>query len=558
MISYASLCVYWKWPPQLHKLQLVLVLASCFLVHLSLGTIYTFGNMVPYMVSYVRNSSHPSDLRMTDATYINACQLAGQGLSMVFGGILERRLGPRLVTLLGGLLMSSGVALSYFAIQYSFWIMIATYGLMFGIGIGLAYVGPISCAMKWLPKWKGLASGIVVSGFGLSALLFNAVQTGYINPHNIPPDYSPYPEKPDEKYFTDKELLNRVPRVFLILALCYTGMQLIGSIFIVNPPPPDETGYTAIPDSDLNYVRNRDRRDSESSINLCAKDYITNCQSDSKEENGIEDSTKIDKRNKKNQIDDDSDDESTSISRTVSSNSVSSELERSVSSWSSNVIYNLTPLQMITKPNFYLLWIMFLCVGTATALVSSLYKSFGLEKVTRDDQFLTIAGSVSAFFNLLGRILWGVLADLTTYKLAFVLQGAMMSSLLVTFYATSEVGKVMFFFWICGIFFCIGGYFSLFPTATARGFGQHNVSVNYGLLFTSQIVGGALAGFISQKLVLLIDWYGVFFLVGGLSCVEFIIALVYRHKRYIRLRRPDDLHTSATRSEESAIKFPYD
>ena len=155
------------------------VLCAGFLVHLSLGSIYTYGNLAPYIVSYVRNMSHPATLQYTDGTFVFACQIAGQGLSMAFGGLLEKRFGPRLVSLLGGWFMSLGVLLSYFAIQKSFWLLLLTYGLMFGLGIGIAYIGPISCAMRWLPKWKGVATGIVVSGFGLSALIFNTVQTGF-------------------------------------------------------------------------------------------------------------------------------------------------------------------------------------------------------------------------------------------------------------------------------------------------------------------------------------------------------------------------------------------
>ena len=45
------------------------------------------------------------------------------------------------------------------------------------LGIGIAYVGPLSYAMRWLPRWKGVAGGCVVAGFGLGALIFNQVQS---------------------------------------------------------------------------------------------------------------------------------------------------------------------------------------------------------------------------------------------------------------------------------------------------------------------------------------------------------------------------------------------
>ena len=44
-------------------------------------------------------------------------------------------------------LPSGGVALSYFSVV-NFYALCATYGLMFGLGVGLAYVNPLSCAMR--------------------------------------------------------------------------------------------------------------------------------------------------------------------------------------------------------------------------------------------------------------------------------------------------------------------------------------------------------------------------------------------------------------------------
>ena len=556
MVSYSSLCIYWRWPKRLRKAQLVTVLCAGFLVHLSLGSIYTYGNLAPYIVSYVRNSSHPATLQYTDATFVFACQIAGQGLSMAFGGLLEKRFGPRLVSLLGGWFMSLGVLLSYFAIQKSFWLLLLTYGLMFGLGIGVAYIGPISCAMRWLPKWKGVATGIVVSGFGLSALIFNTVQTGFINPTNIEPKIV---DETTNKYFTDPKLLDRVPYVFLILGGAFAVLQFVGAIFLANPVPPEEdivaNGYRQVPDNDLS--EGRKRSESEDSVSLCDHSYrAPSIQREGLEGSGLLASNGHSSASQKKS----SSNQNGRRRNSNSSSVVDSDLERSGSSWTSNYIYKVSPFHLLKQPNFYILWIMFMCVGISTSFISSLYKSYGLEQVTNDDHFLTIIGGVSSVFNLLGRLVWGALADVTSYKFTFVLQGALASSLLLTLYATSGVGvvagKAMLFVWICGIFFCIGGYFSLFPTAIARSFGQENVSVNYGLLFTAQIVGGVLAAFISNLLVTRIYWYGVFFIMAGLNIFEYMLALCYRHKRLMRLRHPNDFHQSATVIEERSIKFP--
>ena len=113
--------------------------------------------------------------------------------------------------------------------------LLVTYGVMFGIGNGLAYTVLVGCAMKWWPKWSGIASSVVLFGYGLSAFLFNADQTWFINPENSKPMNIPYIDHPSEKYFGQQEVLEKVPLVFLLLALCYAGLQGIGTVFISYP-----------------------------------------------------------------------------------------------------------------------------------------------------------------------------------------------------------------------------------------------------------------------------------------------------------------------------------
>lgn len=528
MVTYDSLCVYWRWPGCLQRYQVLFVIFGAFLIHLSLGSIYSIGNMIPYIVSFVRNSSEPQTLRSSDATYLAACQTTGHGVMIILGGLMEKRIGPRLATLIGCCLMCAGVLLTYFTIQISFWLVLITYGLMFGFGLGIAYIGPITCIMKWLPKWKAVAAGIVVAGYGLSSTIFNALQTAYINPHNVQPDAQPFPENPKEKYFTDHDLLQRVPYVFLILGLVYGMIQLIGCVFLVNPPPHEE--YS------INLLNNEDK-------NLCLCDQRVRTGPFPRS-NSVSDT----------KFDSDQSTESSSLLGSINSTK-STNSNKLVVSWSRNVVLNVTPKAMLTKLNFYIQWLMFMIAGLSVNFVSSLYKQFGLENEV-DDHFLAAVGSVAAFFNLLGRILWGLLADVVTYKFALVLQVGVMTCLLLTLYITTVGGKWMFMIWVCGLFFCIGGNYSIFPAAIARSFGQLHLGVNYGLLFTSQTVGALLSAFLASTLVHVIDWWGVLFLLGGLSILELLFALCYRHKRYVLLEKPDMLHSAASRSNSISVKFP--
>lgn len=541
--------ITFEWPKRFLFVRAILVVTGGFLVHLSLGTIYTFGNIAPYIVSFLHNQSHAENLRPETASWIFACSLVGQGGAMFAGGWMVKKIGPRLTTLIGGWVMSLGVCLSYFTIKFSFELLLVTYGLVFGVGIGIAYIGPLSSAMSWMPKWKGFANGVVLAGFGLGALIFNTVQTAFVNPHNL----GTVKNANGMEYFTDPELLDRIPVLFLVLGGTYAVLQLVGSLLLTNPPEDyntikDESGrsnpqeqlfksglYCEIDDNSNSKIPTLKRpMVGTTSINrLESTDPQLHSLVDNQDsccEGSHEQDTELllDKE------------ESTHPFPNTSSPARMAIMEVSVSSsvtaWSKkNVVASLKPLQVLKKPSFYLLWYMFLANGLSTTVIATLYKFFGLSFIS-DDHFLTSVGSVAAIFNCSGRIIWGLIADKISYKFALVVLSGVMTIFTLTLYASTEGGKAMFFIWVCIIFFCIGGNYSLFPTAVGRAFGLKYVSVNYGLLFTSQIVAGSVGALLSSVLKACIGYDGLLFLVSGFSFSAFILAILYKPKRYISLQ----------------------
>ena len=117
-------------------------------IFLLLGTLYCFGNMNTYMTSYLRTHVPGQEHKLySDAIWIPTLATLGQGTFMTFAGHLEERIGVRATILLGCSLMSSGVFLTYFTIQYSMALTTLTYGFMFGVGIALAYAPPMGVSL---------------------------------------------------------------------------------------------------------------------------------------------------------------------------------------------------------------------------------------------------------------------------------------------------------------------------------------------------------------------------------------------------------------------------
>ena len=495
------------------RVRILLVLFGGFTVHFSLGTLFAYGNLAPYIASYIRNASHPHSITTGTTSLLYSVAVIGQGFSMALGGWLDRRIGPRLTTIAGSLIMSGGVMLSYFAIKVSFWFLLLTYGAMFGLGLGLAYIGPLACAIRWLPRWKGFSNGFILSGFGLGAV-FTYLQTIYINPHNYPPEE-------EEGYFTHPDVLSRVPSSFLVFGGMHLVMLLGGALLLVNPPAKG---------------RSLSRPQMSNSIEPTSSIDSTLQGSPSPPSFGIQ------------SVEDDAASARLSVSKEYDTSGEaggggghgrgSNLLEPGgqkmygTSSWTPNVITSLMPRQMVGTLGFCYLWLLLACGGTAVTAVVTMYKYFG-QSFIKDDHFLAITGSTSAVFNSAGSLIMGALADKFNYKAGLVCMAAIMSALLLTMYTSVVVGKGMFFVWVCGLFFCVGGLFALFPTATARSFGSKYFATNYGILFTANSFSAALSAVITSFIHPRLPWYGYLFLNSGFCVVAFVAALLYRHRRYL-------------------------
>lgn len=171
-----------------------------FLIHFSLGSYYSFGNLSPYMISYLREYVGV-DIRYSKSIWISTLFNLAFSAGTLFSGFMNSKYkhSLKLTIFLGCLIMTAGVALTFFTIKLSYFLTLLTYGVMIGIGTGFSYIGPMSIAMKWFPDRKGLANSAILFGYGASAIIFDQVQTFYINPNNYAPD-KPYSSKfPDEK-----------------------------------------------------------------------------------------------------------------------------------------------------------------------------------------------------------------------------------------------------------------------------------------------------------------------------------------------------------------------
>ncbi len=67
--------------------------------------------------------------------------------------------------------------------------MLISFTVLCGVGYGCAYTPPIQALLEWFPDKKGLASGIVIAGFGSGALFFAPVMNAFMSAATTLPTY---------------------------------------------------------------------------------------------------------------------------------------------------------------------------------------------------------------------------------------------------------------------------------------------------------------------------------------------------------------------------------
>ncbi len=89
----------------------------------------------------------------------------------LLGSNLSKKAGHRLALIVSGVFSALGFILTAFLHDTSVVMLYITYGVLAGLGIGIAYNVVVSTVSAWFPDKKGLCSGCLMMGFGASALI---------------------------------------------------------------------------------------------------------------------------------------------------------------------------------------------------------------------------------------------------------------------------------------------------------------------------------------------------------------------------------------------------
>ncbi len=206
----------------------------CTVLHLCFGTVYAWSFFQVLLVRQLGWS-------FTDTAMAFGFTIFSIGVAAAWAGFVLPKVGPRRLALLGSLLFSGGYLIAAFALsQNSLALFYVGYSFVGGAGLGMGYVTPIATVANWFPDHKGLATGIVVMGFGVGALLLSKLLA------------------PVLLVYTGEDLTN----VFMWLGIIFGAILIPSSLFVVNPPPLETNANEQVApglfseEDDPDYVKN--------------------------------------------------------------------------------------------------------------------------------------------------------------------------------------------------------------------------------------------------------------------------------------------------------------
>jgi OFA family oxalate/formate antiporter-like MFS transporter len=321
------------------------------------------------------------------------------------------RYDPRIIIACSSSIGLAGVFFSSF--MQNFWAFFFCYSFPLGVMLGTGYIVPVHLCWDWFPNNKGLATGIVLGGFGAGAFIFGFISRWLVNPSGLPLNPA------NGRFYTS--VTDRVPFMLRTLAMIWAGLVIV-SLFMIKPAPSDGTHH------DLKKP--------------LGDKTIINEESDP---NDLRQQL-LDEKSKK----------------------AAQEAEER-----GEIIQS--PLrQCFTSKQFILVYTMMLLSVFLGFYVAGVYKLYG-NSVLKDDAFMTMVGSVAFTIGAL-RFVWSWLVDKYSYKFSYTIILVLQTGLALSMVTIAPI-KILYFIWVCILIWLEGGHFVLLPTVIAKLFPDYRAYV---------------------------------------------------------------------------------
>ncbi|GFN73860.1 oxalate:formate antiporter [Plakobranchus ocellatus] len=465
--------------------------------------LWIYGNLSAYTDSYFRFSCYPkcSDC---DPQWLLPLYVAGMFPGFFMVKPLVKAFGLKWTGMIAMALTNVALLGSAWSIQVSIAWTAVMYLLLLGPGAGITVSVTFQVVSGWAPERAAL---LVASTSGMStmlAVLQNQIITAFVNPKNLQPDAKIGPRT----YFSQPEILDRVPEVLIIYGAMTLGLQLAGYLLITNPP-------SHSPDSSDKVKKNFkcSATDPMTKEDDCIPLDDINSFDDQKKNEAVKNYGTNSGNWKCKQSLDLSQTEKSDSSHYNHCEKFDSEVggEEEMTKLRADKDWSYTPKEVLRSPVFYAVCFFGTAMEYSILLTSNFYKKFGLLYI-HNDKYLTFVGTLVPIISTCSRVVFGIFMDkdLLSFKDATIIGLSLNSVLCAFWYLSARVSDILYMFIILGLAIAQSVLFVVIPTAALRLFGPTHLSTNYGLVASFTIISSILSPVVNSPLLHAVGWQWVF------------------------------------------------
>ncbi len=186
-----------------------LVLIASVLINLCIGSGYAWSVFAKPMVAHLSSVTGVAVTAAAATLAFTISNLFGP-VTMIIGGSVQDKFGPRWVIFAGAFIFGGGVFLTGFTTSTT-WLYLS-YGTLMGLGMGLIYSCTIANTVKFFPDKRGLVAGLATAGYGTGSIVVPPLANSMINSMGI-------------------------MATFRTLGIAYFIIIAVGSFFVMAAPP---------------------------------------------------------------------------------------------------------------------------------------------------------------------------------------------------------------------------------------------------------------------------------------------------------------------------------
>ena len=196
------------------------------------GILNTWGTFTVYITSYLHTKDSSVNLNTMFITFPISIVFLSSGFStfhVVIGTILYHKIGARLTIALSGSILSLCYIVCSFITEATAFAVV--YGMCVGFGAGCGSFTPVWPSWLYFPKHRGLATGIIMFGFGFGACIFGLTFTFLTNPNNEPATIQ---VSGDAKLFS-YSVARHVPWTLRYMGFMYMALTAAAVLLVSDP-----------------------------------------------------------------------------------------------------------------------------------------------------------------------------------------------------------------------------------------------------------------------------------------------------------------------------------